>query len=94
MTKSMLVLLSATALLAGCATAKPDAAPATCNPEPAQSWIGKPANDANVQAAFKASGAKTLRSLKPGQPMTMDYRVDRVNVMQDGNGMIEKITCG
>jgi len=66
----------------------------TCNAEPAQSYVGKPASDANVQAAFKASGAKTMRSIKPGQAVTMDYREDRVNIHQDASGHIERITCG
>lgn len=66
----------------------------TCNAQPAQSYIGKPASDANVQAAFKASGAKAMRSIKPGQAVTMDYREDRLNVYQDANGDIERISCG
>jgi hypothetical protein len=35
-----------------------------------------------------------MRSLKPGQPMTMDYREDRVNILQDASGNIERISCG
>jgi hypothetical protein len=66
----------------------------TCNAEPAQSHVGKPASDANIEAAFKASGAKTMRSIKPGQAVTMDYREDRVNVYQDASGNIERISCG
>ena len=66
----------------------------TCNAEPAQSHVGKPASDANLQAAFKASGAKAMRSIKPGQAVTMDYREDRVNIYQDASGNIERISCG
>ena len=66
----------------------------TCNAEPAQSHVGKPASDANLQAAFKASGAKGMRSIKPGQAVTMDYREDRVNIHQDASGNIERISCG
>ncbi|HSD15725.1 MAG TPA: I78 family peptidase inhibitor [Thermomonas sp.] len=83
--------------LAGCASTPqpgPVAGGGTCNAEPAQPWVGKPASDANVQAAFKASGAKTMRSLKPGQAVTMDYREDRVNIAQDASGTIERISCG
>jgi len=82
--------------LAACAT-QPQAETVTggtCNADPAQSHLGKPASDANVQAAFKASGAKTLRSLKPGEAMTLDYREDRVNIVQDASGNIERISCG
>ena len=90
--------LTALLLLAACASqpsnhaATPSAG--ACDADAAQAWIGKPATEANVDAAFKASGAKTLRALKPGQPMTMDYRIDRVNVLQDAAGNIEKISCG
>ena len=47
-----------------------------------------------IDAAFKASGAKSMRSIKPGQAVTMDYREDRVNVYQDASGNIERISCG
>ena len=66
----------------------------TCNAEPAQSYVGKPASDTDLQAAFKASGAKGMRSIKPGQAVTMDYREDRVNIYQDASGNIERISCG
>lgn len=92
-----LLMLPALFALAACASQPQDEAVAsggTCNAEPAQSYIGKPADAANVQAAFKASGAKSLRSLKPGEAMTMDYREDRVNILQDASGNIERISCG
>ena len=92
-----LFMLIAVLSLAGCASQPATDAVAsggTCNAEPAQSHVGKPATDANVQAAFKASGAKTMRSIKPGQAVTMDYREDRVNIHQDASGNIERISCG
>ena len=92
-----IALLPALLTLAACASQPQDKAVAsggTCNAETAQSHVGKPASDANMQAAFKASGAKTLRALTPGQAMTMDYREDRVNIVQDASGNIERISCG
>ena len=92
-----LFMLPALFGIAACASQpQPDAVASggTCNAEPAQSYVGKPASDANVQAAFKASGAKAMRSIKPGQAVTMDYREDRVNIHQDANGHIERISCG
>lgn len=93
--------LSATVVLAACAAPPPAAdAPAAhmpasaCNADAAQSLVGQAATQDNFEAARKASGAATLRMLKPGQPMTMDFRGDRVNVLEDANGKIEKITCG
>lgn len=85
-------------LLAACASAPPTPATppvaAVCNADAAQAWVGKPASDANIDAIRAAAGARSVRALKPGQPMTMDYRQDRVNVVQDASGAIEKITCG
>lgn len=92
-----LFLLPALLALAACAmqaTPETIAGGDTCNAGPAQSYIGKPASEANMQAAFKASGAKTMRSIKPGQMVTMDYREDRVNIHQDARGNIERISCG
>ena len=65
-----------------------------CHADAARGFVGKPATPANVEAVRVATGASSVRSLKPGQPMTMDYRGDRANVMQDAKGDIDKITCG
>ncbi|MBN8716225.1 I78 family peptidase inhibitor [Thermomonas sp.] len=86
-------------LLAACASqpAPPPPAPPlamACDAAPAQRFVGQPATAANVEAARQAAGARTVRSLKPGQPMTMDYRGDRLNVLQDAAGKIDKISCG
>ena len=92
-----LFIFTAVLALAACASTPPPGAVAsggTCNAEPAQSHVGTPASEANIEAAFKASGAKTMRSIKPGQAVTMDYREDRVNVWQDASGTIERISCG
>jgi hypothetical protein len=93
-----LLLLPAVFALAACASQPASdetvASGGTCNAEPAQSHVGKAATEANIEAAFKASGAKTMRSIKPGQAVTMDYREDRVNVYQDASGNIERISCG
>lgn len=84
-------------LLAACASQPAPPAPPlamACDAAPAQRFVGQPATAANVEAARQAAGARTVRSLKPGQPMTMDYRGDRLNVLQDAAGKIDKISCG
>ncbi|MFN7135908.1 MAG: I78 family peptidase inhibitor [Thermomonas sp.] len=73
------------------------AAPVRTPPGPAADRLRQPtgaASAANAEAARQAAGARTVRSLKPGQPMTMDYRGDRLNVLQDAAGKIDKISCG
>ena len=76
------------------ADAPPPALADACNADAASGFLGKPASDANAEAVRVATGAKTLRSIKPGQAVTMDYRGDRANLMQDAAGNIERITCG
>lgn len=83
--------------LSACASqpaAEPSAPATLCNADAAQPLLGQPASATNVEAARKASGAASVRSLTPNQPMTLDYRGDRLNVVQDADGNIVKITCG
>ena len=94
-----LSLLSPLLLLAACASqpatppASPDA-PAACQADGAQQYVGQPATEATVEAVRKSTGASVVRQLKPGQAATMDYRIERVNVLLDATGNIERITCG
>lgn len=67
---------------------------AACKPEAAQSFVGQPGSDALAEQARAAAGASAVRMLKPGQPMTMDYRSDRLNVMLDDAGLVAEVRCG
>ena len=92
------LLLLSPLLLAACASppAAPPAADASalCNADAAQGYLGQPASAANIEAVRKASGAALVRALKPDQPVTLDFRGERVNVLQDAAGVIERISCG
>ena len=94
-----LSLLSPLLLLAACASqpaTPPQAtdAPMACNAEAAQRGVGQPATAANIEAVRKASSASLVRALKPDQMVTLEYRGDRVNVLQGATGAIERISCG
>lgn len=94
-----LSLLSPLLLLAACASQPPappaaDAAPAACNADAAAQYVGQPATEAMIEAVRKAAGATIVRPLKPSQPATLDYRIERVNVLQDEAGIITRISCG
>ena len=94
-----LSLLSPLLLLSACAsrpaTPPPAAeAPMACNADAAARYVGEPATAANIEAVRKASGAKLVRALRPDQAVTLEYRGERVNVLQDAAGIIERITCG
>ncbi len=94
-----LSMLSPLLLLSACAsqpaTPPPAAeAPMACNADAAARYVGEPATAANIEAVRKASGAKLVRALRPDQAVTLEYRGERVNVLQDAAGIIERITCG
>src|SRR3546814_11180429 len=66
-----------------------------CDADAAQSYIGQDASEATVAEAKAAAGATgALRVIKPGQPVTMDFRADRLNVEVDDDNAILRITCG
>jgi len=92
------IRLAALLLLAGCSSQPPapgtPEAPAACNATPGQAYVGQMATETTLDAVRRATGAHQLRALQPGQAATMDYRADRVNVLQDAGGRIERITCG
>ena len=60
----------------------------------AQSYVGQTATPDLGGAILKAVGARTLRWAPPRSAMTMDYRIDRVNVMYDDAYKITQVTCG
>lgn len=65
-----------------------------CNADAASSLIGQPATSANIEAARSRVGAANVRVLGLNDPMTMDYRGDRLNLVKDATGAIIKLSCG
>ena len=47
-----------------------------------------------VEAARKDAGADRVRTLRPGQAVTMEYLAGRLNLYLDASGNIERIGCG
>ena len=96
-------LLAVTASLVGCApaasveTPTPPAhnpAPASCNAQALGSIAGRrytPELGAELQ---RQAGARTLRVVRPGMAVTMDYRADRLTVSLGANDIIERAACG
>lgn len=91
---------AAVACLAACTAPGPDMGDPLppvaleCHAERAQDAVGKTATAAVVEQARKDAGAQTVRVLKPGQVVTMEYREGRLNVYVDGNNAIERVACG
>ncbi len=97
-----LLALAAALPLAACSssdapvesTPPPPEAEMTCKADAVQSYAGQTVTPDLGAAILKASGARTLRWGPPRSAMTMDYRVDRVNVMYDDASKITQVTCG
>ena len=101
-----LALLGATTLVAGCAgmsnpfggsggAAQPAPRPVqVCNAASAQSFVGKSNTSATLEAARKQSGAYMARVLRDGQPTTMEFNQERLNLVVDGTGRIVAVRCG
>lgn len=89
--------LPLTACAAGGAPAEsapPPPAQMTCQADAVQSYVGQTVSADVGAAILKASGARTLRWGPPRTGMTMDYRIDRVNVMYDDESRITQVMCG
>lgn len=93
-----LIVLSC--LTSACATqAKDEARPianasATCKAEGLEWAVGKPMDEATGRRLLKESGAGLWRIIGPNQPVTMDYRVDRINARVDADNRIVSLNCG
>lgn len=84
----------------GCATAGEEAAGPggdaayRCEAEPIQDLVGRPATAELGADALRRSHSRTLRWIRPGDAVTMDYREDRLNVSLDAQGQVERLNCG
>lgn len=73
---------------------QPPAEQASCNHEAAQSMVGQVATPENVERARKLAGARTARTLKPGQMVTMEFIEGRLNIDVDAKNVITHVRCG
>ena len=65
-----------------------------CKPAAMQDWIGKPYSDAMKKAAFDDAGAKEVRVIRPGDPVSMDYSTGRINIELDRQDRAVRFRCG
>lgn len=71
-----------------------DATLANCDPDAARSAIGKLATVEVVEQARAAAGANVVRTLKPGQMVTMEYHASRLTLRVDDANVIVDVNCG
>ena len=81
------------------AEAQPAAAPApvdaaACDTVQAQWLVGKVPTEAEVEQARSDSGAEVVRTLKPGQVVTMEFNASRLNIDVDDAGTVISVRCG
>lgn len=89
-------ILLFTLLAAACAPVESMPAPTrgTCDASGGQRLVGQPFRGGIGERARRLTGSKMVRVIRPGQAVTMDYRVERVNVSIDDRGRVESIRCG
>ncbi|WP_161981532.1 I78 family peptidase inhibitor [Aurantiacibacter suaedae] len=68
--------------------------PAMCDAAPAQSHLGEPYTEALGQQLQELTGATILRTVHEGDPVTMDFRPERLTVVWNDARKIVKATCG
>lgn len=56
-------------------------------------WTGKPWAEAE-ETVRGGEGVASIRVIRPGDNVTMDYRTDRLNVELNENGNVTRIYCG
>lgn len=66
----------------------------SCDERKAAWAIGEAATADLLQRARDAAGAKSARFLQLGQPITLEFQADRLNLSHDTQNIIRKVTCG
>lgn len=100
--KRLLLFSALLATSTACTPMPPNAKPSKpfppqvmrCQAEPGQRFVGQAASEDIVEQAKTATGANSVRVLKPGMAATMDFRDDRLNLHLDEHDVIVKVGCG
>jgi 23S rRNA G2445 N2-methylase RlmL len=97
------IAFAAVPLLAACSTVSPaepeipvrgETLGYTCKNEALSRFVGREATPALVTEMRQASGAKTVRLVRPGMMITMDFRNDRLTVWVDAGNRVTRANCG
>ena len=78
--------------LAGCATMPP--AEAKCAAEGLAGFVGQPLSPPLQKRLQRRAGARSVRVIRPGEMVTMDYRADRLNIRVDAQERMTRLSCG
>ena len=66
----------------------------TCRNEGLARFAGRTATPALVAEMRQSSGAKTVRLVRPGMMVTMEFRGDRLTVWVDAGNRVIRVNCG
>ncbi len=84
--------------MVACTTMPPVGAPpladGPCNAEAASWTIGHAATAEVVERARVETQSNDVRVIEPGQPVTMDYSPNRLNINVNERGAIVGLKCG
>jgi polyisoprenoid-binding protein YceI len=80
--------------LAGEPQERPAPGPNACNADKVKPWIGKKATSAVRAQVAKATGAKTIRWVRPDMAVTADYQPDRLGISLSASDVIRSARCG
>jgi len=95
-----MIMLSAMAVAMTIGAAPPETYPVhgdtghVCNAAKAKTLVGRKRSPAVEAQALHLTGAGSVRWIRPGMMVTMDYRPDRLNLRVDGKGKILSANCG
>lgn len=56
--------------------------------------VGREASEALGAEALRRSGSRTLRWIRPGDIVTMDYSEQRLNIHLDERNRVDHFACG
>jgi hypothetical protein len=65
-----------------------------CDAGKAQGLVGQAGTQEIGARALQLSGARSIRWIRPGDVVTMDYREDRLNIELDERGRVKAVRCG
>lgn len=88
--------------LGACTSLQPDpgkpgeaaAQSGACHADRVQWAIGQEATQETMARVWRESHAGLIRPIAPGQPITREFRVDRVNAELDAGNRIIRVYCG
>ena len=66
----------------------------SCNASAAQGLVGRPANNELGFEAQRLTGARSVRWIRPGDMVTMEFSPNRLNIHLDERHRVSRIGCG